>query len=126
MNVEQFAEAFKVNTKRDDCNERIVQGKNGSHIFDGYDNRLSVALMFDTKRRWNTVKRKLESAGITIRQDGDTEGIAIFDPADRKQARLALKLAGIRIRRALTPEQRQAMVDRLQHARKVQKMSRAA
>ena len=98
-----------------------------SHIFEGYaDGRFGVCLMLATKARWTNARKRLEAAGFIIRQDGDTEGIATFDPTNGKQARLALKVTGARIKRAVTPEQRAAMTERLRLAREAQKMPKAA
>jgi hypothetical protein len=73
--------------------------------------------MFDTKAKWTYAKKKLTAGGFTIRQDGDTEGTALFNPEDKAQGRLALKIAGARVRRELTQEQRDALAARLAVAR---------
>lgn len=118
MTLEQFAEQYNVKTKRDDCGDTIVLGKVG-HIADGYSgNRFGVCIMLDTRRQWTAAKRRLLDVGMTIRQDGDTEGIATFDGTDRKQSRAARKVARVRNRRqvpAPSPAQlaaRQAFADR--------------
>ncbi len=46
----------------------------------------------------------LETAGFRIRQNGEREGIGLFDPTDAKQARLALHIAGVKTSRKLSPE----------------------
>jgi hypothetical protein len=110
--LQVFATAHRVNAKRDDCNEAIIPGTAG-HVYDQGEGRFGVLLIFESKRQWTNSKRKLSAAGFTIRQDGDTEGTAIFDPADRKQCRLALRIAGVKRQRVLTDEQRQAAAARL-------------
>ena len=62
-----------------------------------------------TSRRWSYAKKKLAAAHFTIRQDADMEGTALFDPANRAQARLALKLAGVRRKRAVSAAERQRL-----------------
>lgn len=105
LTIEQFAGAYKVKTGRDECGDVVIPGRKlsaqrGSHIFDGYvDGRLGVCLMLGSPRKWTTARRKLLAAGFTIKQDGQTEGIATFDPAERTQSRLAIKLAGVKTRR---------------------------
>src|SRR5271157_2821810 len=110
MNVKEFAEKYRVRLKKDECGDAVVPGKDHtgergefsvslrrprrkhslyfqSHIFDGYANdQLGVYLAFESKKKWGNARRKMEAAGFVIRQDGDTEGIAMFDPANHRQA----------------------------------------
>jgi hypothetical protein len=106
MTIEQFAERFKVKTKRDECGDTIIPGKQHkfadgqSSIFGGYDDgQLGVALLFGTKKKWGNARRKLQAEAFTVRQDGDTEGILTFNPENAKQARLAIKAAGVRVKK---------------------------
>jgi hypothetical protein len=77
-----------------------------------------VYLSCASARAWSSAKRTLTAAGFTIRQNGDMDGTALFDHADAQQARLALKIARIRKRRVLTPEQRQKMAGQLQSVKR--------
>jgi hypothetical protein len=43
---------------------------------------------------------------MTLRQNGDDEGALSFDPNNRQQARLAIKVTGARPKRQLSPEHR--------------------
>lgn len=128
MTIKDFAEGHRVQARRDGCGDRIITGrlraKNmstrpeyASHIYENGDGRLGVLLMFESKRRWGSARRKLVAAGFEIRQDSDSEGTALFDPANAAQVRLALKLARVRVRRELTEEQRQKLLDRMANAR---------
>ena len=101
----------------------------GHQIFECGDGRLGLWLMFyvDNGReiggsgktaKWPNAKKKLIAAGFTVIRDGDAEGIAVFDPENNDQARLALKLAGVRVRRRLSEEQRKLVADRLMVARR--------
>src|SRR5579863_9850041 len=107
-----FAETYRVRATRDGCGESIIPRKlramgvplrpeYSGHIYDYGSGRFGVVLMFESKRRWGSAKRKLVAAGFEIRQDGDSEGTALFDPADAAQARLAIRLARIPARRRL-------------------------
>ena len=103
MNLEQFADNYRLKISRDSCGANIIQGKY-SHIFDGYaDGRLGVLFVAPTKRHWNNARKKMEAAGLVTKQNGDTEGALSFDPADKAQVRLALKLARVSPRRVATP-----------------------
>jgi hypothetical protein len=121
MDLKTFAEKYRVHTRIDSCGDTIIPGKqfckdmpttrqvNGrpepiveyrSHIYDGFaDGRLGLCLLLATIRRWTHARKTLEAAGFTIKQNGDQEGCALFDPDNPIQARLALKLAGIKTRR---------------------------
>lgn len=98
----------------------------GHQIYDNGDGRFGLMLMFDRPAKWTYAEAKLQAAGFTIKQSGASngvppkydrfgEGIALFDPENEAQARLALKLAGVRFRRhlKLTLEQRTAIARRL-------------
>lgn len=52
-----------------------------------------------TARKWNSVRRTLEAAGMRIKQNGDVDGVALFDPANKAQARLGLKVARVKAKR---------------------------
>ncbi len=131
MDIKTFAEKHRVKIQRDSCNDQIIAGKQffkdmphwerteyRSHVFDYEDGEhFGVCLMFAPPKKWGNARRKLEAAGFAIRQNGDTEGIGLFDPKNSQQAKLALKVAGVKTRRALTPERRQAMSEILAQAR---------
>jgi hypothetical protein len=124
--VKQFADALRVRAKRDECGDLIIPGGVG-HIYDQSDGQhFGVLLMLQTKQQWTWAKKKFLAAGFVIQQDGDTEGTALFAPADRKQARLALKLARVRQRRTLSPERRKALAGQLALARMAQNTSKMA
>src|SRR5437879_12656148 len=103
MTVEQFAQTYHGRTRRDECGETIIPGKlwkaqpkvgrmYGHQIYEHGDGRFGVLLMFDTPGKWTNAKKKLRAAGCTVRQNGETEGTALFDPEDKTQARFALKI----------------------------------
>jgi hypothetical protein len=111
--IQQFAEHYRLRTRRDECGVEIITGKlklprtsapdrieYASHVYDGFDDgSLGVCLFYPTARRWNAARRTLVAAGLTVKQDGDIEGCLTFDPASRQQVRAAMKAARIRPRR---------------------------
>ena len=134
MDISAFSEKYRVRTKRDSCGDPIIPGnarpkdmpqrvEYASHIYENGDGRFGLCLLFETKIRWTYAKKSLEDAGFLIRQNGDTEGTALFDPDNWKQARLAIKLARIRNRKILSPEQRVIIAERLKRARESKKPS---
>jgi hypothetical protein len=129
MTIKEFAESYHVRARKEGSDEMIIPGTRrfpderiqrveyASHIYEHAPGRFGLLLFFGTRKRWNFAKRTLAAAGFEIRQDGDTEGTALFDPADARQAKLALKLARVRKRRILSEGVRRAATDRIRHAR---------
>jgi hypothetical protein len=111
--VRAFSEKYRTRTRRDQCGELVIPGKRG-HVFEYGANRFGVILMLATKKRWNFLKRKLIAAGLRLKQDAETEGALLFDPANGAQARIALEVIRARFRRGLSDAQR-AHLDKLNH-----------
>lgn len=104
--LKDFAQKHNVSRtafSRDECGDLILQGKD-AHIYAFSEIRLGICLECGSTKGWNAGRQKLETAGFRITQDAEREGCALFDPANSEQARLALKLTGVRKRRKLTPE----------------------
>ena len=68
-------------------------------------------------KTWGNFKRAAAAAGMTLRQNGDSEGCLSFDPEDNEQANLALKIAKVRPKRQRTPEQVARFVAAMKEAR---------
>jgi hypothetical protein len=49
------------------------------------------------KRYWGCARTALPKAGLTLVRDGDGDGAALFDRENPNQARMAIRVAGIRI-----------------------------
>jgi len=93
----------------------IVPGKVG-HIF--IYNETLLGVMFMPRRQistmppphrprlWAAAKRQAIGLGMILRQGGDAEGTLSFDPEDPGQCRLAIRIAGIKRLRQLSPERR--------------------
>jgi hypothetical protein len=67
---------------------------------------------------WNRIKAKCVAAGMMLHQDGDAEGILVFDPADPGQAKLAIKSVKAKAKRQMSPERLAALSATLTKARK--------
>lgn len=146
MTLVEFAEQYRVRTRQDECGETIIPGKMwkvqpksnfagpnrlwqyGNQIYEHGNGQFGLLLMFPVDNgkeiggsgksaKWVNAQKKLIAAGFTIRQKGDAEGTALFNPEDKAQARFALKLAGIKTRRQLSPERRAALASQLAAAR---------
>lgn len=121
----RFAPSLDADTKR---LGKGLRPEYASHIYDNGDGRFGICLMFDSPKKWGNAKRKAEAAGFIIKLDCTSkgvrpfydpygEGLALFEPSDKKQARLALKLTGARVKREMAPEAKTALVARFALAR---------
>jgi hypothetical protein len=90
----------------------IIVGRAGQ-IYDHGDGLLAVMFLPAKEawmpRKWGNVRRDCIAAGMTLLQDGDAEGSLSFDPSNREQAKLAIKVAEIKARRRLSDEQRERL-----------------
>lgn len=107
--LEVLAAKLRVKTKRAEDGEQIIPGKLG-HIYEHGEGWVGLALvaLADDSRLDNTLrarKRRALAAGFELWVEGDFESILLFDPADPKQARLAVRLVGAKRRRVLSPAQ---------------------
>jgi len=68
-------------------------------------------------KRWNRARRTLQDAGAQLRQNGDMDGIFVFNPADKPQVDLVLSLVRPRQKRILSDDQRRVLADRMAVAR---------
>ncbi len=120
MDLQAFAETYRVATRRDVDGTDIIGGKLG-HIYEHSDRQLALLFMpaEPRARLWGLVKAKGIAAGMTLRQNADSEGTLLFDGGSPEQARLAINLVKARTKRFLTEEQRSALAERLSKIRQV-------
>lgn len=101
----QFANKYDLHVKHDECGDPVIGGKRG-HLYEYGPTELG--LMFlppgddPSPRLWNTVLSKCLAAGMILRQRGDSEGVLSFDPLNKEQARLAIKLSGVRPKKQIS------------------------
>ncbi len=132
MTIEQFAEKYHIRTHEDECGDTAIFGElweqqpghsrmYGNQIYE-HGGQFALLLMFPVdggsgkSAKWVHARKKLINAGFTVKQDGDAEGVALFDPHEKAQARLALKLAGMRTRQ-ISAERKAALTAQLTAAR---------
>jgi hypothetical protein len=97
----------------------------GNQIYE-HDGRFALMLMFPVdghehggsgkSAKWVHARKRLRNSGFTLKQDADAEGVMLFNPEDKIQAKLALRFAGIRTRQ-LSPERKAALAAQLADAR---------
>lgn len=125
MTIRNFAEQYNLKLQRDpNDGTDIIPGREGqSHIFE-YDDQLLGVLILPyvhnpdaTAHRWKAARAAFTAAGMVIRQNGDCEGTASFDPANPEQAKLAMRYARIKPKRRLSPEHRASLAAASQASR---------
>jgi len=113
MDLREFAAKHRLPLGRvqDDGTDTIPGREGHSHIFEYGNGVLGVMVMPETStsHRWRAARSAFISAGMEIRQNGDGEGTASFDPDNSNQVRLALKYAKVRSRRKVSDNQRQRL-----------------
>ncbi len=98
MNIQEFSKKMRLRAKRGEDGEAIVAGRRGE-IYQYDSSLLALLLMPRKKFVWVNARRKLEAVGCAILQDGDEEGAATFNPENPVQARLVLRLVGVKPKR---------------------------
>jgi hypothetical protein len=117
MLVQEFAKKYRLRTTFDDCKEVIIPCKRGQ-IYECGGGKLAVLVEAVSARGWHSVRKSLLAAGFELRQNGDCEGTLSFDPADPKQAELAIKVMRARRKRQLSDAQKAELIRRLPIASK--------
>lgn len=100
MNILEFSERYRLRVKRDGCGDPIILAKLG-HIYEHGPEIFGMVLEAPAKstrldQTLRSRKRRVLTRGFTLHQEGDFESILLFDPADSKQVRAAIKLVGAR------------------------------
>ena len=103
--VKTFAQRHRLKTVVDIDGTTIVPGKTG-HIYEVSGSRLGTMFLPTAyrPRKFAEVRRAAELAGLVARQVGDSEGCFEFDSNDRAQVKQAIKIAGVRPKRQLSPD----------------------
>jgi hypothetical protein len=125
MELREFAKRYRLKTS-DECGETVIWGKHGQ-IYQWGSGRLGALYSLDetcrhrrrpkpaqpSARKWGNARRALQSGGFELIQNGDWEGALLFDGESAEQARLAIRILGIKRRRKLSPEQAAKAAERL-------------
>lgn len=108
--IRNFATRYLLNPTLDkqDLTE-IISGRTGQ-IYDHGEGLLAVMFLPPKgrwmPRKWGNVRRACIEAGMTLLLDCDSEGSLSFDSENQDEAKLAIRVAGIKSRRRLSDEQR--------------------
>src|ERR1700739_2989956 len=104
MVLENWAVNQKLKVKRDSCGEPLIvpgnprRSEDISHLYQHDDKTLGLVLLYDTPTLWANAKKRLTGLGFTVHQDGETEGVLLFDPENQSQVQAAIKVAGLKKR----------------------------
>ena len=108
--IHSFAQQNRLRTFRDTDETTVIPGQAGCHLYEYGYSELGLMVLSDAKdprpHRWAAIRKKCLAADMTLRQNGDDEGTLSFDSNNRQQSRLAIKIAGCRPKRQLSPEHR--------------------
>jgi hypothetical protein len=99
--LDRFAKKHKLARHvLDSCGDKILVSlgfrelkypEDSNHIFEYAPGRLGAVVSFDTPNAWTYCKKRLISAGCDIQNDGDYEGIFLFNPSNTVQSKAAIK-----------------------------------
>lgn len=112
--IRNFANRYRLkwNPEKPDPATEIIVGRAGQ-IYDHGDGLLAVLFLSANgawmPRKWGNTRRACIATGMTLLQNGDSEGSLSFDPHSPEQAKLAIKVAGIKTRRRLSDGQRERL-----------------
>jgi len=124
MNIQEFAEKYRLRLKKDGCGDWIVLGRSlekatkriedRCHVYDGFeDGKLGVYLYFGSPKKYGNARRALLAVGCEGKQgsgnvrpasDYPTDGCLKFDPENADQAQAVIRLAGLKRRKVLSME----------------------
>jgi hypothetical protein len=108
--IRAFADHNRLSISRDVDRTSVIRGRAGCHLYEHDEGELGLLVLREGQdprpRRWAAIREKCLAAGMTLRQNGHDEGSVTFDPDNRQQSRLAIKIAGARPKRQLSPEHR--------------------
>ena len=126
MTLADFAGKHRLKVRRDDHGDTTILGKQG-HLYEYSATELGVMFMPPRTesepwgrwcpKTWGNFKRAAAAAGMTLRQNGESEGCLSFDPKNNEHAKLAIKIAKVRPKRQPTPDQVARFLAAVQNAR---------
>jgi hypothetical protein len=91
----------------------VILGRTGQ-IYYYSDDELGVMFIPKGKpktRQWRSFRQKCVAAGMVLRQNGNAEGALSFTQENETQAKLAIKVAGAKRKRKLSPEHRARLLE---------------
>jgi hypothetical protein len=115
MTLREFAEKHNLRLKRDNDDTSVVEGRTGQ-LYEYSGSELGVLILPPTytPRLYSAIKKKCLSSGMSLLQDGDAEGTFSFDPTDKEQATMAIKVAQVRPKKQISEAHKRKLLNGLQ------------
>jgi hypothetical protein len=108
--IHSFAEQNRLRTSRETDGTTVICGQDGCHLYEYNDSELGLMILSDGDdihlRRWSGIRKKCIAAGMILQQNAEDEGALSFDPKNKQQSCLAIKVTGVRPKRRLSPGHR--------------------
>lgn len=124
MTLENFVSKYRLKTVTDTCGETVVASRlyRDANLSEHDHGKLALCWITDGKKPartglWNRTRAACLESGMSMHQEGDAEGIFLFNPEDTKQAKLAIKVVKAKIKKTVSPERVAAMTAVLAAAR---------
>jgi hypothetical protein len=112
--IHTFAQQYRLPTSRETDGTIVIRGRSACHLYEYSDSELGLMILSNERdthtRRWVGIRKKCLEAGMSLRQNGEDEGALSFNPANRQQSRLAIKVTGVRPKRQLSAEHRAKLI----------------
>jgi hypothetical protein len=112
MDIHEFAEKYRLKIGRDrgDGTVLIPGNHDQTSISEWSDTELAVMFITPASKParpyfWRKHRDAGLAAGMRLIQNGDAEGVLGFDPTKPEQAKIALRPAGVKRKRQMTPKQ---------------------
>jgi hypothetical protein len=113
MNIQDFADQFRLRITRDECNDKIISGKRGHLYFAG--GKLCLMVIDGApaiRRHWEALGGRLWMGDISLSAKGQRVQDVKIEDIPIENAATAIKMVRARQKRVLSSEERQARLVR--------------
>lgn len=117
MTIKDFATKYNLHVKSDKQDDTSVIPGSVGHIYEYSPSELGLLILppgDPRPRLYTAIKEKCMSVGMTLRQNCDAEGAFSFDPENKIQARLAIKVAQVRPKKQISEAHKAKLLSGLQ------------
>lgn len=117
MSIEIFAATHRLKSSRDKGDDTtVIVGRIG-HLYEYSSTELGVMVVNTSRtprpRKWSALKQKCEAVGMVLRQNGEDEGAFSFDPNHPEQAKVAIQVSRVRVKKVLSDACRALLTERM-------------
>lgn len=117
MIISDFATTYKLHLAKDKQDDTLIIPGRIGHIYEYGPGELGLLILpLGTFRPhlYTAIKKKCLSVGMVSLLDCDGEGTFSFDPEDEAQARMAIKVAGVRPKKKISEAHKAKLLKGLQ------------